>query len=120
MRLIAPFIVAFALAGCGSATHVASTTSTNPTGMTSSTPVGLAIPAKVTPIHRVARNRGTAYAIEPLDRSTPVTYAWRCGGRTGDRATWSRPCNGTLHVTVQSQTWRCTAATGEQPVCLKR
>jgi hypothetical protein len=117
--------IGLALCGCGSARHTASTTpapaSTNPTGMTSSTPTGLAIPAQVTPIRAVTRGGRTTYAIQPLDRSTAVTYAWTCGSftATGERASWPHPC-GTVHVTVLSKAWRCTAATGRQPVCLKR
>jgi hypothetical protein len=117
MKLVVPFAAALALAGCGSTTHTVATTSTNPTGMTSSTPTGPTIPAKVTPIHR----RGRAfYTIDVLERSTPVTYSWRCGGIGGNGATWRRPCNGTLQVTVTSKRWRCTAASGAQPICLRR
>ena len=116
MRLLAAFLAVFVISGCSSSTHTASTTDTNPTGMTFSTPTGLTIPAKVKPIRR----EGSSYTIGVLDRRTPVTYSWRCGSLTGDSATWRRPCNGTLRVTVSSKAWRCTATVGEQPICLKR
>jgi hypothetical protein len=116
MRPLAAFLAVLVISGCGSSTHTASTAETNPTGMTSSTPTGLTIPAKVTPIRR----EGSSYTIGVLDRSTPVTYSWRCGSLTGTSATWRRPCNGTLRVTVLSKTWRCTATVGGRPICLKR
>jgi hypothetical protein len=75
MRPLAAFLGLLLISGCGSTRHTGSTTETNPTGMTSSTPTGLTIPAKVTPIRR----EGGAYTIGVLDRSTPVAYSWHCG-----------------------------------------
>jgi hypothetical protein len=136
-----PALAAIALiaVGCGGpAKHPsAASTGTNPTGMTSSTPTGLAIPAKVAPIQAVATDRRrTSYEIHPLDHSLRVTYAWSISPATcnhltgqGSKITWhhGNADRCTVHAIVRSKTWQCTAdyvgtatGTGKQPVCLKR
>ena len=130
--------IALIAVGCGAKHPSVSveSTSTNPTGMTSSTPTGLAIPAKVTPIHAVAAGNRTSYETHPLERSLRVTYTWsvtpaRCNHLSGQSSTitWDhRKAEGcTVEAIVRSKNWECTAdyfgtatGTGKSPVCLKR
>ena len=134
--------LALAFSGCGSShrpTSGAPQTETNPTGMTSSTPLGASIPAKVTPIHAVRTRRVTSYTIGLREAKSPATYRWMlsppsCGrllaeAKRAIRVSWHRSCLGeeTVHVSVTTTAWQCSAryfgiatGTGPQPACIRR